>query len=107
MTCILAKIGLVKQSMVFLRVVVLHRFYCTSVSEDCFSGNSVDHVDMPPCSSGSSMLAKIPVYQRAAQSFHITLFKITQATMAHLGNLQCVVSMRQKMLPVRCNKIPQ
>ena len=29
------------------------------------------------------------------------------ATMAHLGNDQCVVSMRQKMLPVRCNKIPQ
>ena len=29
------------------------------------------------------------------------------ATMAHLGNHQCVVSMRQKMLPVRCNKIPQ
>ena len=28
------------------------------------------------------------------------------ATMAHLGNHQCVVSMRQKMLPVRCNKIP-
>ena len=27
------------------------------------------------------------------------------ATMAHLGNHQCVVSMRQKMLPVRCNKI--
>ena len=26
------------------------------------------------------------------------------ATMAHLGNHQCVVSMRQKMLPVRCNK---
>ena len=31
----------------------------------------------------------------------------TPATMAHLGNHQCVVSMRQKMLPVRCNKIPQ
>ena len=30
-----------------------------------------------------------------------------QATMAHLGNHQCVVSMRQKMHPVRCNKIPQ
>ena len=29
------------------------------------------------------------------------------ATMAHLGNHQCVVSMRQKMLPVRYNKIPQ
>ena len=29
------------------------------------------------------------------------------ATMAHLGNHKCVVSMRQKMLPVRCNKIPQ
>ena len=29
------------------------------------------------------------------------------ATMAHLGNHQCVVSMRQKMHPVRCNKIPQ
>ena len=29
------------------------------------------------------------------------------ATMAHLGNHQCVVSMRQKKLPVRCNKIPQ
>ena len=29
------------------------------------------------------------------------------ATMAHLGNHQCVVSMRQKMLTVRCNKIPQ
>ena len=29
------------------------------------------------------------------------------ATIAHLGNHQCVVSMRQKMLPVRCNKIPQ
>ena len=29
------------------------------------------------------------------------------ATMAHLGNHQCVVSMRQKMLPVPCNKIPQ
>ena len=29
------------------------------------------------------------------------------ATMAHIGNHQCVVSMRQKMLPVRCNKIPQ
>ena len=29
------------------------------------------------------------------------------ATMAHLGNHQCVVSMRQKMLPMRCNKIPQ
>ena len=28
-------------------------------------------------------------------------------TMAHLGNHQCVVSMRQKMHPVRCNKIPQ
>ena len=28
------------------------------------------------------------------------------ATMAHQGNHQCVVSMRQKMLPVRCNKIP-
>ena len=28
-------------------------------------------------------------------------------SMAHLGNHQCVVSMRQKMLPVRCNKIPQ
>ena len=27
------------------------------------------------------------------------------ATMAHLGNHQCVVSMRQKMLPVRCKKI--
>ena len=26
------------------------------------------------------------------------------ATMAHLGNHQCVVSLRQKMLPVRCNK---
>ena len=31
----------------------------------------------------------------------------TPATMAHLGNHLCVVSMRQKMLPVRCNKIPQ
>ena len=30
-----------------------------------------------------------------------------QAIMAHLGNHQCVVSMRQKMLPVRCNKIHQ
>ena len=29
------------------------------------------------------------------------------ATMAQLGNHQCVVSMRQKMHPVRCNKIPQ
>ena len=29
------------------------------------------------------------------------------ATMAHLGNHQCVVSMRQKMLPVRRNKISQ
>ena len=29
------------------------------------------------------------------------------ATMTHLGNHQCVVSMRQKMRPVRCNKIPQ
>ena len=29
------------------------------------------------------------------------------ATMARQGNHQCVVSMRQKMLPVRCNKIPQ
>ena len=29
------------------------------------------------------------------------------ATMAHLGNHQCIVSMRQKMLPVHCNKIPQ
>ena len=29
------------------------------------------------------------------------------ATMAHLGNHQSVVSMRQKMLPVRCNTIPQ
>ena len=29
------------------------------------------------------------------------------ATTAHLCNHQCVVSMRQKMLPVRCNKIPQ
>ena len=29
------------------------------------------------------------------------------ATMAYLGNHQCVVSMRQKMHPVRCNKIPQ
>ena len=28
-------------------------------------------------------------------------------TMAHLGNHQCVVSMRQNMLPVHCNKIPQ
>ena len=33
--------------------------------------------------------------------------KAAPATMAHLGNNQCVVSMRQKMLPVRCNKIPQ
>ena len=30
-----------------------------------------------------------------------------QATTAFLGNHQCVVSMRQKMLTVRCNKIPQ
>ena len=29
------------------------------------------------------------------------------ATMAHLGNHQCVVSMRQKMRPVLFNKIPQ
>ena len=29
------------------------------------------------------------------------------ATMEHLGNHQCFVSMRQKMHPVRCNKIPQ
>ena len=29
------------------------------------------------------------------------------ATTAHLCNHQCVVSMRQKMLPVRCNKNPQ
>ena len=29
------------------------------------------------------------------------------ATMAHLGNHQWGVSKRQKMLPVRCNKIPQ
>ena len=29
------------------------------------------------------------------------------ATTAHLCNHQCVVSRRQKMLPVRCNKIPQ
>ena len=29
------------------------------------------------------------------------------ATMSHLGNHQCVVSMRQKMLVVRCNEIPQ
>ena len=29
------------------------------------------------------------------------------ATMAHLGNHQCVVSMCQKMLPVCCNEIPQ
>ena len=29
------------------------------------------------------------------------------ATMAHLGNHQCVVSMRQKMHPVRCNIFPQ
>ena len=29
------------------------------------------------------------------------------ATKALLGNHQCVVSMRQKMLTVRCNKIPQ
>ena len=29
------------------------------------------------------------------------------ATMAHLGNNQRVVSMRKKMLPVRCNEIPQ
>ena len=29
------------------------------------------------------------------------------AVMAHLGNHQCVVSMRKKMLSVRCNKIPQ
>ena len=29
------------------------------------------------------------------------------ATMAHLGNHQCVVSMSQKLLPVRRNKIPQ
>ena len=28
-------------------------------------------------------------------------------TKAHLGNHQCVVSMRKKMLPVRCNKVPQ
>ena len=27
------------------------------------------------------------------------------ATTTHLGNHQCVVSMRQKMLPVRCNKL--
>ena len=33
--------------------------------------------------------------------------EVAQATMAHLDNDQCVVSMRQKMLPVRCNKIPQ
>ena len=29
------------------------------------------------------------------------------ATMAHLGNHQCVVSMRLKMFPVRYDKIPQ
>ena len=29
------------------------------------------------------------------------------ATMGHPGNHQCVVSMRLKMLPVHCNKIPQ
>ena len=29
------------------------------------------------------------------------------ATMAQLGNHQCVVSMRQKMPSVRCNKSPQ
>ena len=29
------------------------------------------------------------------------------ATTALLGNHQCVVSMRLKMLTVRCNKIPQ
>ena len=29
------------------------------------------------------------------------------ATMAHLGNHQRIVLMRQKLLPVRCNKIPQ
>ena len=29
------------------------------------------------------------------------------ATMAYLGNHQCVVSMCQKKLPVHCNKIPQ
>ena len=29
------------------------------------------------------------------------------ATMAHLGNHLCVVSMRQKMHPVRCNIFPQ
>ena len=33
--------------------------------------------------------------------------KAVPATMAHLGNHQCAVSMRQNMLPVRCNKIPQ
>ena len=29
------------------------------------------------------------------------------ATMAHMCNHQCVVSMREKMFPMRCNKIPQ
>ena len=29
------------------------------------------------------------------------------ATMSHLGNHQCIVPMRQKMLQVCCNKIPQ
>ena len=32
---------------------------------------------------------------------------VAPATMAHLCNHRCVVSMRQKMLPVRCSKIPK
>ena len=48
---------------------------CFSDHEDCFSGNTVDHVDMPPYSSESSMFAKISVYQRAVPSFRITVFK--------------------------------
>ena len=31
--------------------------------------------------------------------------EVAPATMAHLGKNLCIVSMRQKMLPVRCNKI--
>ena len=37
----------------------------------------------------------------------VYLGESASAITAHMCNLLCVVSMRQKVLPVRCNKIPQ